>query len=58
MTAFETVAITFSATMIAFLVVAAVVGTLWSRTESYRDHMRFKRDLHNAKRGVSPIIED
>ena len=55
MTAFETVAFTLAASMFAFLVVAAVVGTLWSRTESYRDHLRFKRTLRN---GVSPIIED
>ena len=37
----ETIAIC----VVAFFVVAFVVGTLWARTESYRDNQRFKREL-------------
>lgn len=48
----------FALIIVAFFVVAFIVGTLWSRTDSYKANRRFKRALHNAKRGVSPIIED
>lgn len=46
------------AAVVVFFVVAFVVGTLWSRTDSYKANQRFKRAQHNAKRGVSPIVED
>lgn len=48
----------FALIIVAFFVVAFVIGTLWSRTESYKENQRFKRILRQPKRGVSPIIED
>lgn len=49
---------TFALVAVAFLAVAFVVGMLWSRSASYQEHLRFKQAMHNAKRGISPIIED
>lgn len=35
-----------------------LIGWAWSHTEAAKANRRFKTALRNAKRGVSPIIED
>lgn len=54
----ETVAITLALTIVAFFALAFVVVAVWSRTDSYKQHLRFKAYRNAARRGLSPIIED
>lgn len=49
---------TFALVVVVLFVAAFVVGTLYSKTATYKEHQRFKQAMHNAKHGISPIIED